>query len=69
MILAWQLARAVVWLKRLARAQESLLAIERERWEREQHPRPVPRPLPASIEVADIDDWNKQYAEDHPVYE
>jgi hypothetical protein len=63
MILAWQLSRAVVWLKRLALAQEALVAIERQRT-------PAPRPIrKAEISVASVADWNKKWEEEHPVYD
>jgi hypothetical protein len=67
-ILAWQVARGVAWLKKLVSASESiagslqqLVAIERQRT-------PARRDIKkAVVEVASVADWNRAYDEAHPV--
>ena len=68
MILAWQVARGVVWLKKLVSASESiagslqsLVAIERERT-------PARRAIQkAEITVASVADWNDRWLREHAV--
>jgi hypothetical protein len=67
MILAWQLARGVIWLKRLAKAQERIAEIAREQWltELSRHPvRTAPKPM--EISVASVEEWNQRWEDEHP---
>ena len=68
MILAWQAARGVAWLKKLVSVLETiagylqeLVAIERQRT-------PARRDIKkAVVEVASVADWNQRWAEEHLV--
>ncbi len=67
MILAWQLGRAVIWLKRLALAQEQITAVMRDQWASEQARFPLPHARrPTEFAVASVTDWNKRWEDDHP---
>jgi hypothetical protein len=70
LIIGWQIARMVAWLKRICAAIESiagslqeLVAIERERT-------PARRGIRrAEISVSSVKEWNKQWEQEHPVAE
>jgi hypothetical protein len=67
MILAWQLARAVGWLKRLAIAAESISATQHELLSIERERTPARGAIrKAELDVASVDEWNATYREQHP---
>jgi len=69
-ILAWQIARAVVILKRLTLAAESLADSQRQLVAIERQRTPAPRDIrKAEISVASVEDWNKRWTEEHPTLE
>ena len=66
----WPLMRAAVWLKRCAISLASIADSQRQLVEIERELHPASRPIKkAEISVASVAEWNKSYADEHPVYE
>jgi hypothetical protein len=66
-ILAWQVARGVAWLKKLVSASESVAGSLRELVAIERQRTPARRDIKkAEITVASVADWNRAYDEAHP---
>lgn len=67
MILAWQVARGVAWLKRTCSAAESIAGSLLQLVEIERQRTPPLRPIKkAVIETATVAEWNQRYEEEHP---
>lgn len=71
----WSFGRAVVWLKRSAKALERIAAAEEQRsslaYQEFNLAHPSRRPIrSAEFGVADVgEDWNKTWKEAHPEYQ
>lgn len=67
MILAWQVARGVAWLKKLVSASESIAGSLEELVKIERERTPARRTIrKAEISVADPREWNQSWREAHP---